>query len=128
VGTPIAVLGDKVVGICLTHLIPSPVGAPMPSPPLPFSAPLTLGLCPTVLVSNKPVAVVGSSGLVLPPHVGLHPTDPFLAPPLQKASVLVGSPTVLAGGAPIVRTGSTGMCCGANQGTVAGTGATVLVA
>lgn len=128
-GTPAAVLGDKVTGVCATHLVPNPTsGVPQPSPPLPFSAPLTLGCVATVLIAGKPAAVVGSSGQNLPPHVGLHPSDPFLAPPAQQGKVVQGSPTVLVGGMPLARTGSNALCCPPNTGTVVGTAATVLVA
>lgn len=108
---PVIVMGDRIVGICPNHLIPSPVGAPMPSPPLPFSAPLTLGVVPTVVAGGKPVAVMGSSGFNTPPHVGLHPADPFLAPPMQKGQVLSGSPTVLIGGQPAATLESSCTCC-----------------
>jgi uncharacterized Zn-binding protein involved in type VI secretion len=108
---PVIVMGDRVVGICPNHLIPNPVGGPMPSPPLPFSAPLTLGLVTTVLAGGKPVAVMGSSGFNTPPHVGLYPADPFLAPPMQKGQVLSGSPTVLIGGQPAASALSSCTCC-----------------
>ena len=47
-------------------------------------------------------------GLNTPPHVGLHPADPFLAPPTQQAMVTQGSTSVLFGGMPAARIGSTG--------------------
>ncbi len=66
-------MGDKITGQCPNHLMPNPAtGAPQPSPPLPFSAPLTMGTVATVLIGGKPAAVAGSSGLNVPPHVGLH--------------------------------------------------------
>lgn len=128
-GTPAAVAGDKVTGICPTHLIPNPAtGIPQPGPPMPFSAPLTTALVPTVLIAGKPAATAGSGGVAVPPHVGLHPADPFMAPPAQLATVTVGSPTVLIGGKPAARTGSTATICSPSPGTVMGTAATVLIA
>lgn len=128
-GTPAAVLGDRITGICATHLMPNPAtGIPQPMPPLPFSAPLTIGCVPTVLIAGKPAAVLGSQGLCLPPHVGLHPADPFFVPLMQKGAVTMGSPTVLIGGTPAARTGSQALCCPPNTGTVMGTAATVLIA
>jgi uncharacterized Zn-binding protein involved in type VI secretion len=108
---PAIVMGDKVTGICPNHLIIGPLGAPIPSPPLPFSAPLTMGLCATVLIGGKPAAVVGASGMNVPPHVGLHPSDPFLAPPVQMGRVTGGSPTVLFGGQPAASATSVCTCC-----------------
>jgi len=114
---------------CAGHQIPNPSsGAPQPGPPMPFSAPLNLGLEMTVLIDGKPAAVVGSNGLCTPPHVGLHPADPFMAPPTQMGTVTVGSPTVLIGGKPAARTGSTGTVCFGATGQVTGTAATVQIA
>lgn len=127
-GTPAAVLGDRITGTCATHVVPNPAsGVPQPGPPLPFSAPLTLGCEPTVLIGGTPAAVVGAKGLCVPPHVGLHPTDPFFAPPAQSGTVTGGSATVLIGGKPAARTGSPAQCCPPNAGTVTGTAATVLI-
>ena len=42
-GTPTAVMGDRITGQCPIHQIPNPTsGVPQPAPPMPFSAPLTL--------------------------------------------------------------------------------------
>jgi len=112
VGQPL-VMNDKIQGQCAIHQVPNPAtGAPQPSPgPLPFSAPLTMSLAPTVTIGGKAVAVVGSSGLNTPPHVGLHPADPFMVPTTQQGMVLTGSPTVTAGGQPIATTDSQVSMC-----------------
>jgi uncharacterized Zn-binding protein involved in type VI secretion len=125
---PAAVLGDRIAATCATHLVPNPAsGAPQPAPPMPFSAPVTTGTCSTVLVSGKPVVVVGAQGACVPPHVGLHPSDPFVAPTTQTGVVTQGSGTVLAGGTPVARTGSTCTACGLPGAILTGTAATVLV-
>jgi uncharacterized Zn-binding protein involved in type VI secretion len=127
-GAPAAVLGDQISAICPIHLIPNPAtGAPQPSPPLPFSAPLTLGTIATVLISGKPAAVQGSSGYNTPPHVGLDPADPFLVPTSQVGQVLVGSVTVLIGGAGAATQASQCVVCGELPGSLAASGATVLI-
>lgn len=126
-GTPAAVTGDRIVGTCPNHLVPGPLGAPVPAPPMPFSAPVLLGVVPTVLIAGKPAVTTGCSGINVPPHVGLHPADPFMAPPAQIGRVLVGSPTVLAGGRPLARTGSSVTCC-LVPGVLVGSAVTVLVA
>jgi len=97
-GAPAIVMGDKVTGSCAIHQIPNPAsGAPQPGPPFPFSAPITIGTVPTVTIGGKPAAVVGCSGMNTPPHVGLHPSDPYMAPPQQVGRIVSGSPTVTIG-------------------------------
>ena len=112
-GAPAIVMADKVTGQCPNHLMPNPAsGAPQPTPgPLPFSSPLTLGLIQTVLIHGKPAAVVGSNGMNTPPHVGLHPSDPYLAPPQQIGRITQGSTTVMFGGQPAANAQSLCTCC-----------------
>ena len=80
-----------------------------------------------VQLGGRPAVTVGCSGVNTPPHVGLHPADPFASPTTEIGRVLVGSPTVLVGGRPLARTGSSGTLCAA-PGAVLGTVANVLVA
>jgi uncharacterized Zn-binding protein involved in type VI secretion len=127
-GTPAIVQGDKVTGVCAIHQVPNPAsGAPQPSPaPLPFSAPLLQGLSTTVLIGGKPAAVLGSSGMNTPPHVGLHPTDPYMTPTLQVGRVSSGSTTVLIGGQPAATMSSSVTCC-VEPGSLIPTVTTVLI-
>jgi uncharacterized Zn-binding protein involved in type VI secretion len=126
-GSAAVVAGDKITSQCAIHTVPSPSGSPMPSPsPLPFSGPLTLGLATTVTIGGKPAAVQGSNGLNMPPHVGLHPADPFLGPPTQKCQVMMGSSTVYFDGKPAAYTGCTVTACNL-PATVTGTAATVQI-
>jgi len=126
-GAPAAVAGDQVTGTCPVHLIPNPAtGAPQPAPPLPFVAPITVGVCQSVLIGGAPAVVIGATGYNTPPHVGLHPADPFFAPPAQQAVVTEGSSTVLFGGVPAARAGSAATCCAQPVGTLMGS-ATVLI-
>ena len=127
-GTPAAVLGDQITATCAIHLIPNPAtGAPQPSPPLPFSAPITIGTVETVLIGGKPAAVAGSSGLNTPPHVGLYPADPYMVPAMQVGQVVVGSVDVLIGGQGAATQASQCTACGGLPGTLAASGATVLI-
>ena len=106
------VMGDKIQGQCAMHQIPNPAsGAPQPGPPMPFSAPLLMGLEPTITIGGKAVAVMGSQGMNTPPHVGLHPADPCMVPNMQMGNVMSGSPTVTAGGKPICTTSSQVTMC-----------------
>jgi uncharacterized Zn-binding protein involved in type VI secretion len=128
VGQPAAVLSDRISATCVTHLVPNPAtGAPQPGPPMPFSAPVVTGTCPTVLVTGAPAVVAGASGTAAPPHVGLHPADPFLVPALQQGVVVRGSATVLLGGLPAARAGDACTACGLPGAVLAGSAATVLV-
>ena len=123
---PAAVMGDKITGICAIHQIPTPAGAPTLGPPMPFSAPVIQGVEAKVMIANKPVVVVGASGYNTPPHVGLHASDPFMAPPMQVGRVVSGSTSVLAGGKPVATAQSTVTCC-VTPGTLVATASTVLV-
>ncbi len=127
-GTPAAVAGDRIVGTCVGHLVPAPAGAAAPAPPLPFTAPIVDGVVASVLIGGRAAAVVGSAGVnSVSPHVGLHPTDPFLTPLTQRGSVVVGSSTVLIGGRPAAPTGSRCQLCLAPVGTVQGSVSSVLI-
>ncbi len=110
-GAPAIVAGDQITGICPNHLIIGPLGVPVPAPPMPFSAPLTLSLATNVMIGGKPAAVVGSSGYNTPAHVGLHASDPFLLPMMEVGQVLSGSPTVTIGGKPAATAQSQATCC-----------------
>jgi uncharacterized Zn-binding protein involved in type VI secretion len=127
-GQPAAVSGDQITGSCPLHLIPNPTsGIPQPAPPMPFVAPMTVGTCPTVLIGNLPAAVVGSQGMNTPPHIGLHPADPFMVSVTELGIVTSGSTSVLFGGVPAARSGDPATCCGQPVGTVVGSQATVLI-
>jgi len=109
-------------GARVTHEI---VAEDAPAGPLPFSAPLTLGLVPTVLIGGRPAAVVGASGYNTPPHTAPL-SDPFVAPMLQVGRVLSGSATVLIGGKPAATAQSSCTCC-ATPGQLTPTVSTVLI-
>lgn len=104
---PAIVQGDRIVGQCPAHMLPG--SPPVPAGPLPFSAPLMLGLDSTVLIGAKPAAVVGSSGYNAPPHPPL--ADAFAVPTMQEGKVLSGSTTVQIGGKPAATAQSNCLCC-----------------
>jgi uncharacterized Zn-binding protein involved in type VI secretion len=127
VGAPAIVMGDKVTGMCAIHQIPNPAsGVPQPGPPMPFSAPITTGTVATAMNGGKPAAVVGCSGMNTPPHVGLHPADPYMAPPQQMGRIVSGSPTVTIGGKPAATAQSSATCC-VTPGSLVPTVTTVLI-
>lgn len=127
-GAPAVVMGDKIMGMCAGHQIPTPTGAPTPGPPMPLQVPLLQGLATTVTIGGKPAAVQGSNGYNTPPHVGLHPSDPKLVPTTQDGRVVTGSSTVTFDGKAAAWTGCPVMGCLAASAQVTGTGTTVLVA
>lgn len=124
-GAPAIVMGDRITGICPSHMIPAAAGAPAPAGPLPFSAPITMGTVATVMIGGKPAAVLGSQGLNAPPHPGIV-DPPFAAPPMQMGRIIAGSPTVLIGGQPAASATSTCTCCVA-PGTLVPSVTTVLI-
>lgn len=123
-GAPAIVMGDKITGICPNHLIPSASGT-APAGPLPFSASITIGIVPSVLIGGKPAAVMGCQGVNVPPHAGIV-DPPFAAPPAQLGKILSGSPMVLIGGTPAASATSSCTCC-VVPGTLVPTVATVIV-
>lgn len=126
-GSPAIVMNDRITGTCPLHQVPNPAsGVPQPAPPLPFSAPITTGVVTSVLIGGKPAVVVGCQGVNTPPHVGLHLSDPFVAPPAQLGKVVSGSPTVLIGGKPAASAAARAMCC-SSPGTLVPTVTTVLI-
>jgi uncharacterized Zn-binding protein involved in type VI secretion len=83
-------------------------------------APLLLGCSTQTLINGRPVALVGASGVNTPPHVGLHASDPFMAPPLQVGTVM-GSPALtLIEGRPVATTGAACTMCAQVPGTLVG--------
>lgn len=127
-GQAAAVMNDQITGRCSIHQVPNPTsGAPQPSPaPLPFAAPLARGLATSVIVEGRSAAVVGSSGINTPPHVGLHATDPYVTPAIQEARVTSGSATVLFEGKPAAATGAQCTCC-VEPGRLTGSAASVTI-
>jgi uncharacterized Zn-binding protein involved in type VI secretion len=120
-------MGDKITGQCPNHFIPNPAtGAPQPAPPMPFSSPLLQGLVSSVLIGGKAAAVMGSSGYNTPPHVGLHPSDPFMVPTQEVGRVTSGSATVMIGGQPAANAQSMCTCCTV-PGSLVPTVTTVLI-
>lgn len=108
---PAARQGDPVTGTDVhILLVPSPSGA-VPTPtPLPFSGTITGGCVADVLVNGRPVAVQGSTATNAPPHICPPPAS-FSKPPTNSGTVLLGSPTVLAGGSPMARMGDQVTTC-----------------
>ena len=109
-GQPAAKQGDKVVATD-THiiLIPSPTG-PVPTPlPHPFSGIINGSLSPNVKIMGVPAATVGSTAQNMPPHIPQGGS--FQKPPSNRATIQIGSPTVMINGKPAARNGDTAITC-----------------
>jgi uncharacterized Zn-binding protein involved in type VI secretion len=117
---PGAKQGDQVVATD-THIvmIPSP-GGPVPTPlPHPFVGMLDGSLSADVKIEGKLAAVQGSTATNTPSHVPQG--GPFQKPPSNRATVQLGSATVLINGKAAARNGDTAMTCNDPADLPAGT-------
>ena len=109
-GQPAAKQGDQVMATD-THIImiPSP-GGPVPTPlPHPFTGMLDNALSNDVNIDGKPAAVQGSTATNTPSHIPQG--GPFQKPPANKATIMLGSSTVMINGKPAARNGDKATTC-----------------
>ena len=111
-GQPAAKQGDRVVAVD-THIVMVPDGpALVPKPlPHPFTGLLGGGLSTDVKIMGKPAAVVGSTADNSPPHLPTPPGTTFQKPPTNKATIQLGSQTVMVNGKPVARNGDKALTC-----------------
>lgn len=126
---PAAKQGDQIVGTD-THIImiPSP-GGPVPTPlPHPFNGIIDGNLSSNVKIMGLPAATINSTATNTPPHIPQG--GPFQAPPSNRATIILGSATVLINGQGAARNGDTANTCNDPAdmpvGTVVATG-TVMI-
>jgi uncharacterized Zn-binding protein involved in type VI secretion len=72
-----------------------------------------------VNIQGKPAAVQGSTASNTPSHIPQG--GPFQTPPANKATIQLGSGTVLINGKPAARTGDTALTCNDPADVPAGT-------
>jgi uncharacterized Zn-binding protein involved in type VI secretion len=111
-GQPAAKKGDQITATD-THIVmvPSP-GGPVPTPlPHPFVGLINGGLSSDVNVMGMAAATVGSTADNTPPHVPTPPGTSFQAPPANKGTIKVGSPTVKINGKQAARNGDIAETC-----------------
>jgi uncharacterized Zn-binding protein involved in type VI secretion len=121
-GQPAAKQGDQVVAVD-THIVMVPTSGP-PTPtlmPHPFAGMLSGGLSNDVKFMGKPAAMVGSTADNNPPHVPSPPGTGFQKPPSNKATIQMGSPTVMINGKPAARNGDKALTCNDPADLPAGT-------
>lgn len=111
-GQPAAKQGDQIVAVD-THivLVPSASGAVPTALPHPFAGLLSGSLSADVKIMGKPAAVVGSTADNSPPHVPVAPGVSFQKPPANKATVQIGSTSVMINGKAAARNGDTALTC-----------------
>jgi len=121
-GQPAAKQGDQVVAID-THIVmvqagPSQVPTPLPHP---FAGVISDGLSQDVKIMGMPAATVGSTADNLPPHMPTPPGTTFQKSPSNKATIQIGSPTVMINGKQAARSGDAAMTCNDPADMPAGT-------
>src|SRR5262245_48009859 len=111
-GKPAAKKGDQITALD-THIVMVPsAGGPVPTPlPHPFAGKLDGGLSSDVNIMGKPAATVDSTASNSPAHIQTPPGTSFQKPPGNKATIKMGSATVIINGKQAARSGDTAMTC-----------------
>jgi len=120
-GQPAAKQGDQIVGVD-THIVmvPAPPGPPTPLPH-PFAGQISGGLSTNVKIMGRWAAVVGSTADNRPPHLPMAPGTSFQKPPTNKATIQLGSQTVMINHKPAARSGDKALTCNDPADLPAGT-------
>jgi uncharacterized Zn-binding protein involved in type VI secretion len=100
--------GDRVVAVDM-HLIQPPGPVPPVLVPHPFSGIIDGSLSSDVQIEGKPAATLNSTATNTPPHVPIGGT--FVKPPANRATIIMGSGTVLINNKPAARMGDTAITC-----------------
>jgi uncharacterized Zn-binding protein involved in type VI secretion len=108
-GQPAAKQGDQISGID-THIVMVPGSSPVPLPH-PFAGIINGGLSSDVKIMGMPAATVDSTADNTPPHIATPPGTTFQKPPANKATIKVGSPTVMINGKMAARNGDMALTC-----------------
>lgn len=111
-GQPAAKQNDRIVATD-THIVMIPSGSTLvPTPmPHPFTGIINGGLSSNVNIMGKPAATVDSTADNMPAHIPTPPGTAFQAPPTNKATIKLGSPTVKINGKMAARNGDMAMTC-----------------
>jgi len=121
-GLPAAKQGDQIVAVDIhIVMVPSP-GGPVPTPlPHPFSGIIGGALSSDVNIMGLPAATVDSTADNTPPHIPTPPGTAFQSPPANKATIKLGSQTVLINGKSAARNGDVADTCNDPADTPVGT-------
>lgn len=121
-GQPAAKQGDKIVALDM-HIVmvqtgPSQTPTPLPHP---FMGLIDGGLSSDVKIMGLAAAVLGSTASNTPSHIPIAPGLSFQKPPSNKATIQIGSPTVMINGKQAARNGDKAMTCNDPSDLPAGT-------
>lgn len=126
-GQPAAKKGDQITATDM-HLIQPPGPTSPVLLPHPFSGIIDGGLSSDVKIMGQPAATVNSTATNTPAHVPSGGS--FVKPPANRATIMLGSLTVMINGQPVARNGDMALTCNDPAdlplGTVVATG-TVMI-
>jgi len=122
VGQPAAKQGDQITALD-THVVMVPSGGgPIPTPlPHPFAGIINGGLSSNVNIMGKAAATVDSTADNTPQHIATPPGLSFQAPPSNKGTIKLGSPTVKINGKMAARNGDAAETCNDPSNLLVGT-------
>jgi uncharacterized Zn-binding protein involved in type VI secretion len=107
-GKPAAKQGDKIMAVDIHIILLPPFAIPTPLPN-PFNGIINGNLSTNVKIMSRPAATVNSTATNLPPHIPQG--GPFQKPPMNKATIIMGSATVRINGKMAARLGDMAMTC-----------------
>lgn len=108
-GQPAAKQGDQIVATDI-HIIMIPGTPPVPTPlPHPFAGIIDGGVSSDVNIMGMPAATADSTATNTPPHIPQG--GPFQKPPMNQATIKMGSMTVKINGKMAARNGDMAMTC-----------------
>jgi uncharacterized Zn-binding protein involved in type VI secretion len=107
-GLPAAKQGDQVVALDM-HLIQPPGPTSPVLTPHPFTGVIDGGLSGDVQIMGKAAATQNSTATNTPAHLPIGGS--FVKPPGNRATITVGSPTVLINGKSAARNGDPALTC-----------------
>ncbi|MUG93209.1 hypothetical protein F7734_12510 [Scytonema sp. UIC 10036] len=106
---PAAKQGDRITAID-NHLVIVP-GIPPQLLPHPFVGIINGNLSSNVNIMGLPAATIGSTADNTPPHIPTPPGTSFQAPPANRGTIRLGSPTVRINGKMAARHGDVAETC-----------------
>lgn len=107
-GQPAAKQGDQITATDM-HLIQPPGPTSPVMIPHPFVGIIDGGLSSDVNIMGMPAAILNSTATNTPPHIPQGGS--FVKPPLNRATIISGSPTVFINGKMAARNTDTAMTC-----------------